>query len=345
PNNETAAAGDFPSERPRSTRDRVLSYREALKQQEQQERRRQEREEREHFEAQLEADMKNHEPWGRGGGGAPLRDSQGNLIGGFWILVFVFGRNMSVFSQTSLMSCFCVSQQKAKNEELIQLAEQRRKEAERKKKEADEKESAALRRQYEKERQMRVEEVSSKIQSLQRAFSSYPNPAEETRATPAAHPKAPQCPQPELHSSPVYHLGEASPVPPTPEHERVRQLSARERRRLAKQTQRPQVERAASNQPVVPQRNHPDPSGTRQNLEEAGCEFRSLNRTGQLMALSRREPMDVSDGDSSPPEFSPLSLNRESSEETVTTDSWFGAGTSDTLKRLDRPSRRKQLST
>lgn len=50
--------------------------------QEQQERRRLEREERERLEAQLEADMKNHEPWGRGGGGAPLRDTMGNLIGG-----------------------------------------------------------------------------------------------------------------------------------------------------------------------------------------------------------------------------------------------------------------------
>lgn len=25
--------------------------------------------------------MKNRQPWGRGGGGAPLRDSTGNLIG------------------------------------------------------------------------------------------------------------------------------------------------------------------------------------------------------------------------------------------------------------------------
>uniref|UniRef100_A0A1A7YJH4 Centrosome and spindle pole associated protein 1 n=1 Tax=Iconisemion striatum TaxID=60296 RepID=A0A1A7YJH4_9TELE len=72
----------FSSERPRSTRNRTLSYRDALKQQieEQQERRRMEREERERHEAQLEADMKNHQPWGRGGGGAPLRDSMGNLI-------------------------------------------------------------------------------------------------------------------------------------------------------------------------------------------------------------------------------------------------------------------------
>lgn len=50
-------------------------------------------------------------------------------------------------------------QQKAKNEELIQLAEQRKREAERKKKEVEEKESATLRRQHERERRARVEEV------------------------------------------------------------------------------------------------------------------------------------------------------------------------------------------
>ncbi|XP_069575010.1 centrosome and spindle pole-associated protein 1-like isoform X4 [Brachyistius frenatus] len=86
PSNETATVDSqvrvFPAERSRSTRERTLSYREALKQQilERQERRRLEREESERYEVQLEADMKNHQPWGRGGGGAPLRDSTGNLI-------------------------------------------------------------------------------------------------------------------------------------------------------------------------------------------------------------------------------------------------------------------------
>ncbi|XP_054453960.1 centrosome and spindle pole associated protein 1-like isoform X3 [Anoplopoma fimbria] len=72
----------FPSDRSRSSRERIVSYREALKQQiqQQQEQRRLDREEKERYEAQLEADMKNHQPWGRGGGGAPLRDSAGNLI-------------------------------------------------------------------------------------------------------------------------------------------------------------------------------------------------------------------------------------------------------------------------
>lgn len=56
---------------------------------------------------------------------------------------------------------FPIPQQKAKNEELIKLAEQRKKEVEREKKEAEEKERrAAVRREYERERQARVEEVS-----------------------------------------------------------------------------------------------------------------------------------------------------------------------------------------
>ncbi|KAI7809831.1 putative centrosome and spindle pole-associated protein 1, partial [Triplophysa rosa] len=39
-----------------------------------------EKEERRRLEAEMEADMRAYEPWGRGGGGAPLRDSTGNLI-------------------------------------------------------------------------------------------------------------------------------------------------------------------------------------------------------------------------------------------------------------------------
>ncbi|KAM4732444.1 centrosome and spindle pole associated protein 1 isoform 2-T2 [Anableps anableps] len=657
--NSDSAAPDFPSERPRSTRERILSYREALKQQEdsrsgsnlcstkiqeQQERRRLEREERERFEAQLEADMKNHEPWGRGGGGAPLRDSTGNLIAdlnqmhklneeaysnpelwqkrataamttrlaeqphpaarvtqtssydtadrlpGFThVQTSQFARGKVFASQLSehqlqeqdKYKAYLKQQidekmrkkaeererirleeekeerrlaeqrariqreyeeeqerkkrkemeQKAKNEELILLAEQRRKEAERKKKEAEEKESAALRRQYERERQARVEEVyrepSPPIPTLQRkhgrhqpltprpptvpshnstaplderslssGLQSPPVPARRNQLRAAgAHrdlfselsalrrqlrneqqrlesdlqrsnweePDSPmnvrdrdrpvvdvfdmarlrlQAPvrrpasrntEPRnllrIHDSlqlkytdgesrtgsgedakleevgvvgrrsrdyrDSYHhfsshrstvqddyldlsppeqsdylrsvsgasrrgflldsesafidpLGEASPVPPTPEHQRIHQLSARERRRLAKQAQRPQ-ERAASDQPVGPRRTYPDPSGTRLDLEEAGRELRSWNRRGQLTALSRRDntagPLDESDEESSPLQLSPLSLNRESSEETIHTDSWIGPGTSDTLKALDRPSRRKRQAT
>uniref|UniRef100_G3Q7V1 Centrosome and spindle pole associated protein 1a n=1 Tax=Gasterosteus aculeatus aculeatus TaxID=481459 RepID=G3Q7V1_GASAC len=64
-------------------------------------------------------------------------------------------------------------EQKAKNEELIELTERRKKEMERKKNEAEEKERAAMRRQYERERQARVEkevcrEPSPPIPTLQK---------------------------------------------------------------------------------------------------------------------------------------------------------------------------------
>uniref|UniRef100_A0AAZ3SUZ1 Uncharacterized protein n=1 Tax=Oncorhynchus tshawytscha TaxID=74940 RepID=A0AAZ3SUZ1_ONCTS len=74
--------GGFPAEQIKPSKQCVLSYKEALRQQiqDRQERRRLDREERDRYEAKLEADMKNHDPWGRGGGGAPLRDSRGNLI-------------------------------------------------------------------------------------------------------------------------------------------------------------------------------------------------------------------------------------------------------------------------
>ncbi|XP_018609377.2 centrosome and spindle pole associated protein 1-like isoform X3 [Scleropages formosus] len=58
------------------------NYQEALKQQirEREELRKQEEDERQNHEAKLARDMEAYNPWGRGGGGAPLRDSQGNLV-------------------------------------------------------------------------------------------------------------------------------------------------------------------------------------------------------------------------------------------------------------------------
>ncbi|XP_029498412.1 centrosome and spindle pole-associated protein 1-like isoform X5 [Oncorhynchus nerka] len=254
--------GGFPAEQIKPSKQCVLSYKEALRQQiqDRQERRRLDREERDRYEAKLEADMKNHDPWGRGGGGAPLRDSRGNLItdlhqmhkhneeayinpetwqkmatatmtvlreedtrppsthrvSGF-VQAPLFARG-SVFGnrptpqqvhEQDKHKAYLKQQieekrkkgaeeresqrleeekeekrlaeqreriqreyeeeqdrkkrkemeQKAKNEQLIRLAEERKKEVERKKKEAEEKENSALRKQYEKERQARLEEV------------------------------------------------------------------------------------------------------------------------------------------------------------------------------------------
>uniref|UniRef100_A0AAZ3R7W1 Centrosome and spindle pole-associated protein 1 C-terminal domain-containing protein n=1 Tax=Oncorhynchus tshawytscha TaxID=74940 RepID=A0AAZ3R7W1_ONCTS len=254
--------GGFPAEQIKPSKQCVLSYKEALRQQiqDRQERRRLDREERDRYEAKLEADMKNHDPWGRGGGGAPLRDSRGNLItdlhqmhkhneeayinpetwqkmatatmtvlreedtrppsthrvSGFvqaplFARGSVFGNRptpQQVHEQDKHKAYLkqqieekrkkgaeeresqrleeekeekrlfeqreCIQreyeeeqdrkkrkemEQKAKNEQLIRLAEERKKEVERKKKEAEEKENSALRKQYEKERQARLEEV------------------------------------------------------------------------------------------------------------------------------------------------------------------------------------------
>jgi centrosome and spindle pole-associated protein 1 len=55
-----------------------ISY--VVKIREREERRKREREEKEEYEAKLETEMRIYNPWGKGGGGAPLRDAKGNLI-------------------------------------------------------------------------------------------------------------------------------------------------------------------------------------------------------------------------------------------------------------------------
>ncbi|XP_052397926.1 centrosome and spindle pole-associated protein 1 isoform X2 [Carassius gibelio] len=71
-----------PPERLQQVKESAVSYQEALKQQiqERQQRRHREKVENELYDAKLEAEMKAYEPWGRAGGGAPLRDDHGNLI-------------------------------------------------------------------------------------------------------------------------------------------------------------------------------------------------------------------------------------------------------------------------
>ncbi|XP_013373608.1 PREDICTED: centrosome and spindle pole-associated protein 1 isoform X9 [Chinchilla lanigera] len=70
------------ADKPKPSKESLQSYQEALQQQirEREERRKKEREEKEKYEAKLEAEMKIYNPWGKSGGGAPLRDAEGNLI-------------------------------------------------------------------------------------------------------------------------------------------------------------------------------------------------------------------------------------------------------------------------
>ncbi|XP_038583643.1 centrosome and spindle pole-associated protein 1 [Micropterus salmoides] len=63
-------------------RESALSYQEALRQQikEREERKRREKEEKEQYDAKIEAEMMEYNPWGRSGGGAPIKDQKGNLV-------------------------------------------------------------------------------------------------------------------------------------------------------------------------------------------------------------------------------------------------------------------------
>ncbi|XP_077023059.1 centrosome and spindle pole-associated protein 1 isoform X6 [Tamandua tetradactyla] len=69
-------------DKPKPSKQSLQSYQEALQQQirEREERRKKEREEKEEYEAKLEAEMRTYNPWGKVGGGAPLRDAKGNLL-------------------------------------------------------------------------------------------------------------------------------------------------------------------------------------------------------------------------------------------------------------------------
>ncbi|XP_046284490.1 centrosome and spindle pole-associated protein 1 isoform X7 [Marmota monax] len=81
-NDRAVNSGLVFEDKPKPSKQSLQSYQEALQQQirEREERRRKEREEKEEYEAKLEAEMRIYNPWGKGGGGAPLRDAKGNLI-------------------------------------------------------------------------------------------------------------------------------------------------------------------------------------------------------------------------------------------------------------------------
>ncbi|KAM5157916.1 centrosome and spindle pole-associated protein 1 [Mantella aurantiaca] len=78
----TGVSFGFPEEKARQNRQVAQSYQQELEQQirEKNEKRRKEKEEHERYDAKLEAEMRSYNPWGKGGGGAPLKDGKGNLI-------------------------------------------------------------------------------------------------------------------------------------------------------------------------------------------------------------------------------------------------------------------------
>ncbi|XP_041046569.1 centrosome and spindle pole associated protein 1 isoform X4 [Carcharodon carcharias] len=75
-------AGLLPEQKTVLSKESAQSYQDSLKKQmqEREERKRKEKEEKERYDAKLEEEMRIYNPWGRGGGGAPLRDAEGNLL-------------------------------------------------------------------------------------------------------------------------------------------------------------------------------------------------------------------------------------------------------------------------
>ncbi|XP_029979795.1 centrosome and spindle pole-associated protein 1 [Sphaeramia orbicularis] len=76
------AVGELSGDKAKQKRDSALRYQEELRQQikEIEERKRKEKEEKELLDAKIEAEMIAYSPWGRSGGGAPIKDQRGNLI-------------------------------------------------------------------------------------------------------------------------------------------------------------------------------------------------------------------------------------------------------------------------
>ncbi|XP_051878573.1 centrosome and spindle pole-associated protein 1 [Pristis pectinata] len=74
--------GLLPEQQAVLSKESARTYQDFLKKQmqEREERKRKEKEETERYDAKLEQEMKMYNPWGRGGGGAPLRDAEGNLL-------------------------------------------------------------------------------------------------------------------------------------------------------------------------------------------------------------------------------------------------------------------------
>ncbi|XP_050922574.1 centrosome and spindle pole-associated protein 1 isoform X1 [Lates calcarifer] len=74
--------GELHEEKSKQRRESALSYQEALRQQikEREERKRRDKEEKERYNAKMEAEMMAYNPWGRSGGGAPIKDQKGNLF-------------------------------------------------------------------------------------------------------------------------------------------------------------------------------------------------------------------------------------------------------------------------
>ncbi|XP_061901459.1 centrosome and spindle pole-associated protein 1-like isoform X1 [Entelurus aequoreus] len=137
-------------------------------------------------------------------------------------------------------------------------------------------------------------------------------------------------------------LGEDFPVPSSPDVNMTHQPSARERRRLTRRCPYPQEEESSYDNPF-------HISSRKQRVAESSIEEKDQDRIFDLKDPICRGntagTVYLSDDDSLPPPFCPLTHNRQSSVESFSTDPWMRPGTSETLKCLERPLRREPLTT
>ncbi|CAI5779408.1 Uncharacterized protein PODLI_1B039996 [Podarcis lilfordi] len=193
-NDRPKGLGMFPEEKPKTSKEATLAYQQELQQQirEREERRRQEKEEKERYEAKLEAEMRTYNPWGKGGGGAPLRDKKGNLISFTYTQTSPFARG-NIFGETPTPEQLR-RQESYKNFLRFQIEEKRKREEEEREKrrleeEREEKrlaeQRAKIQREYDEEierKRRREEEQRLKNEELYRLAEERRKEGERKRA-------------------------------------------------------------------------------------------------------------------------------------------------------------------
>ncbi|XP_017261942.1 centrosome and spindle pole-associated protein 1 isoform X2 [Kryptolebias marmoratus] len=184
-------------------RESVLRYQEALKQQiqEREERKRREKEEKERSDAKSEAEMMTYDPWGRSGGGAPIKDQHGNLVSDLKQM-HIINKNRLLSPRAGAASPFqlpgsChqspqqppLTQDRYKEELKQQIEENRRKRAEERERQtlaAEEeekrlaKERARMLQQYEEE-QRKQREAHSYAKKKRQVHEALMQPTEEVK--------------------------------------------------------------------------------------------------------------------------------------------------------------------
>ncbi|XP_070409295.1 centrosome and spindle pole-associated protein 1 isoform X2 [Nothobranchius furzeri] len=270
------AAEGLHVDRPNPRRESVLSYQEALKQQIK-EREEQKRREEERY-AKLEAAMMAYDPWGRGGGGAPIVDQNGDLVSDLRQMHRINNNKMSAANEAEVPfshrladsshpspSQQLSAKERYKEELKRQIEEQKRRQAEerekiriREEKEEEKlaKERARMQQQYEEE-QRRQREAQENLRNMMTQEATTPHKAEVKRTSKERVPESAK-EEKEKTSHQTYEAQQSlqrEPSPPIPTllllpsrpSTEINQLSSRAGRSVSA----PHVQRATSKVPTL----------------------------------------------------------------------------------------------